>query len=122
MKVLERLEGHYEVQEVPFAGTYKWCPECVRVECECGAHSILTSSMTICSECGADHTVGIQQELQSHQPEVLGQMLEDYEATHHPWLHDTLAQEGQHLRDEAAYTNDSPWRYNDVTSGNMDEE
>ena len=122
MKVLERLEGHYEVQEVPFARTYKWCPECVVVECECGARSVLTPSMTICSECGADHTVGIQQELQSHQPEVLGQMLEDYEATHHPWHHDTQAQEGQHLRDEAAYTNDSPWRYNDVTLGNMEEE
>ena len=49
-------------------------------------------------------------------------MLEDYEATHHPWLHDTQAQEGQHVRDEAAYSKDSPLRYNDITSNNMDEE
>ena len=122
MQIIEHFEEHYEVQEVPFARTYKWCPECVVVECKCGVRSILTASMTICSECGADHTVGIQRELQSHQPEVLGQKLEDYEATHHPWHHDTLAQEGQHLRDEAAYTNDSPWRYNDVTLSNMEEE
>ena len=118
MEITERVEGHYEVQEVPFARTYTWCPECVVVECECGARSILTASMTICSECGADHTVGIQQELQSHQPEVLGQMLEDYEATHHPWHHDIQAQAEQHLRDEGAYSKDSPWRYDDeVTSG-----
>jgi len=122
VEILERHKGHYEVQEVPFARTYKWCPECVVVECECGARSILSSSMTICSECGADHAVGIQQELQSHQPEVLGQVLEDYEATHHPWLHDTQAQEGQHRRDEAAYSKDLPWRYNDVTLGDIDEE
>ena len=122
MEILERLEGHYEVQEVPFARTYKWCPECVVVECECGARSILTPSMSICSECGADHTVGIQQELQSYQPEMLGQKLEDYEATHRPWRHDTQAQSKQHRRDEAAYSKDSPWRYNDVTLGNLDEE
>jgi hypothetical protein len=122
MQIIEHLEEHYEVQEVPFARTYKWCPECVVVECECGARSILSSSMTICSECEADHTVGIQQELQSHQPEMLGQMVEDYEATHYPWLHDIQAQEGQHRRDEAAYSKDSPWRYNDVTLGVMEEE
>jgi hypothetical protein len=121
MQVIEHLKEHYEVQEVPFARTYKWCPECVVVECDCGARSILTAAMSICSDCGADHTVGIQQELQSHQPEMLGQMLEDYEATNHPWHHDTLSQDDQHQRDEAAYSKDSSWRYNDVTLGNMEE-
>ncbi len=122
MQITEHLEEHYEVQEQPFGRSYKWCPECVVVECDCGARSILTASMTICSKCGVDHTLGIQKELQRHQPEVLGQMMEEHEGTRHPWRYDTRAQEGQHLRDEAAYTNDSPWRYNDATSGNMDEE
>ncbi len=113
VEVIERTEGRYDTYEVEFGTVYRWCPECVVVECDCGERPTLTASMTICSECGADHTVGIQQELQSHQPEVLGQKLEDYEATHHPWLHDTQAQEDQHLRDEAAYPKDSPWRYNE---------
>jgi hypothetical protein len=47
---------------------------------------------------------------------------EEYEAHHHPWHYDLQSQEDQHLRDEAAYPEGSPWRYNDVTSGLMDDE
>jgi hypothetical protein len=36
VEVLERLEGHYDAQEVPFGVVYRWCPECVVVECKCG--------------------------------------------------------------------------------------
>src|SRR5215204_1756201 len=126
MQVIEHLEEHYELQEVPFGRVYKWCPESAVVECDCGESTIfktstLTSSVVFC-ECGADYMADIQEEWQRQQPEVLGQTLEDYETAHHPWHHETQAQEGQHLRNDAAYTNDSPWRYNDVTSGNMDEE
>src|SRR5215207_7432945 len=35
----------------------------------------------------------------------------------HPWHHDAQEQEKQHHQDDAAYAEDSPWRYNDVTSG-----
>ena len=115
MEVLEHLEEHYEVQEVPFGRVYKWCPESAVVQCDCGESTIfktstLTSSVVLC-ECGADYTADIQEEWQGHQPEVLGQTLEDYETVHHPWLHDTLAQAEQHLRNEVAYSKDSPWRY-----------
>ena len=122
MHVIEHLEEHYEVQEVPFGRVYKWCPESAVVECDCGESTIfkistLTSSVVFC-ECGADYTADIQEECQRHQPEVVGQTLEDYEIAHHPWLHDTQAQVEQHLRDEVAYSKDSPWRYDDeVTSG-----
>ena len=117
MEVLEHLEEHYEVQEVPFGRVYRWCPESAVVECDCGESTILkistlTSSVVVC-ECGADDMAGIQEEWQRHQPEVLGQTLEDYKTAHHPWLHDTQAQEDQHLRNEVAYSKYSPWRYND---------
>ena len=35
----------------------------------------------------------------------------------HPWHHDGQEQAEQHRQDEAVYSEDSPWRYNDVTSG-----
>ncbi len=126
MQVIERLEEHYEVQEVPFGRSYKWCPECVVVECDCGERLTfkmlaLSGSWGVC-ECGADLTSDIQEKLQGEQPEVRGQMLEDYEATHHPWLHDTEAQAEQHLRDEATYPEGSSWRYNDITSRSLEDE
>ena len=117
-QVIEHLEEHYEVLEVPFGRVYKWCPDSAVAECDCGERfifkiSTLTKSIAVC-ECGADHMVGFQGGYQSHQPEVLGRMLEkDHEAIHHPWRHDTLEQAEQHLRDEDAYPKDSPWRYND---------
>ena len=36
----------------------------------------------------------------------------------HPWHHDARERAEQHLRDEAAYPADSPWRYNDITARN----
>jgi hypothetical protein len=121
MQVIEYLDEHYEIQEIPFGRSYKWCPECVVVVCACGKRSTFKMS-TLCDsvaacECGADHTTGIEKELQSHQPEVRGQTLEDYETAHHPWLHDTQAQADRQERDEAAYPKDSLWRYNDVLDG-----
>lgn len=54
MQVIERVVGHYDVREVEFGRIYRWCPECVVVECDCGERLTLTDSTTIC-ECGADH-------------------------------------------------------------------
>jgi hypothetical protein len=34
----------------------------------------------------------------------------------HPWHYDEQSQADQHLRDEKACPEDSPWRYNDVTT------
>src|SRR3954454_13336996 len=108
MQLIERFVEHYEVQEVPFGRIYKWCPECLVLECECHERvtfhiSDLTQGRAVCA-CGADLTSEIQEMLQEDQPEVWGQMLEDYEVTHHPWLYDARAQAEQHLRDEAACT------------------
>jgi hypothetical protein len=53
---------------------------------------------------------------------VVIELLDEDDAAIHPWHYDTQAQAEQHLRNEAAYPEDSPWRYNDVTSGLMMED
>jgi hypothetical protein len=127
-QLIEIIKAQYETLEVPFGRSYRWHPAHVVLECDCGERptfkmSTLTGSRAVCA-CGADLTADIQEQLklQGHQSEVQGQMLEDYEATHHPWLHDPQAQAEQHLRDEAAYPEGSPWRYNDITSRGTDNE
>ena len=63
MQVIERTEGHYDVQEVQFGTVYRWCPECVVIECDCGERPNLTPSESICPECGANHTAIVWEEL-----------------------------------------------------------
>jgi hypothetical protein len=121
MRVIERIAEHYDVQEMPFGRDYRWSPECVVVECECGKKTIfkwssLISSVAIC-QCGEDHAVDVEEEVVAHM--MLG---EDWELAHHPWLYDARAQDKQHSRDEVAYPEDSAWRYNDVTARNGIEE
>ena len=100
-----RVEGHYEVHETPFARTYEWHPAYTTLECECGEQLTLTGqSAVITCWCGADHSE-IVQGIQEREAR-LGK-----EATH-PWQHDTQEQQDQHVRDEASYPEDSPWRYN----------
>ena len=63
MKVVERVEAHYDVQAVEFGRVYTWCPESVLIECECGERLSLSASVTSCGVCGADHMVVVQEEL-----------------------------------------------------------
>jgi hypothetical protein len=80
LAVIERTEGHYEVQEVEFGKVYRWCPECVDIECECGERLTLTAySMPTCPRCGANHAGTIREELNDRR-------LEDQ--TLHPWRYD----------------------------------
>jgi hypothetical protein len=81
MQVIERTEGHYEVQEVEFGTVYRWCPECVVVECDCGERLTLTRSESTrsestCPECGADHAAIIREDLATRR---VG------DETIHPW-------------------------------------
>ena len=62
VKVIERTEGRYEVQEVEFGKVYKWLPERVVVSCGCGRTPSLTTSETIC-DCGVDHATVVREEL-----------------------------------------------------------
>ena len=91
-KVTEIIKAQYDTLEGPLGRSYRWHQAHVTLECECGEKptfkmSALTGSRAVCV-CGADLTVDSQESLQGHQPEVHGQLLEDYEAAHHPWLHD----------------------------------
>ncbi len=76
LKVIERTEGGYEVQDAPFGKVYKWCPENFVVECECGKRLTLTSLETTCGWCGVDHGPTVEEELDAHQ-------LDDN--ARHPW-------------------------------------
>jgi hypothetical protein len=75
-KVIERIEGYYEAHEVPFGVVYQWHPGYLLMECGCGKKLALTCFISTCSECGADHTAVVQDEL-------AGQCSE--EEALHPW-------------------------------------
>ena len=52
----KRTGGHYEVQELDFGRVYRWCPERVDIECECGERLDVTAvSTATCLRCGASH-------------------------------------------------------------------
>ena len=67
MQVIERTEGHYDVEEVQFGTVYRWCPECVVVQCGCGERLTLTPSQSICPECAVDHGPIVREELAARQ-------------------------------------------------------
>ncbi len=86
MQIVERIAEHYEVQHVELGRVYKWCPECVVIECECGKRTthtraaLIGSEVTAC-ECGSgrDGMARIREEL------VFELLDENYEASHYPW-------------------------------------
>ncbi len=108
-KIIERVEAHYEVREVPFGKVYEWHPAYITVECECGEKLTLTATSTIisCHRCGADLGAFVHdsKECEGRLPDKLT----------HPWFHDGQVRAQQRLRDEATFPKGSPWRYNDVT-------
>jgi hypothetical protein len=114
-RVTVRIEGHYEVHEAPFSRSYEWHPASLTLVCDCGEELTLTgASTTITCRCGADHSALIN-DIQERETQLR-------QAVAHPWRHEIKEQAEQHLRDEAACPEGSPWRYNDVTSGLMDDD
>ena len=85
MKVIERITEHYDVWEVEggLGRAYKWRPEMVVVECDCGRRSTHKRAELIVEgfdcECGRDNAASIREEV------VIGLLEEDYESRHHPW-------------------------------------
>jgi hypothetical protein len=78
VKVIERVQAHYEIQDVEMGKVYRWCPESVVLECEeCGENTTLTSSKRACEECGKDHRAIVEEVGLEASPEEE----EDY----HPW-------------------------------------
>jgi hypothetical protein len=55
LTAIERTKGHYDVQEVDFGKVYRWCPEHVDVECECGERlEAIAVSAVACPRCGVN--------------------------------------------------------------------
>jgi hypothetical protein len=111
--IVERVEAHYEAREVPFGQIYEWHPAYVALECECGGKVTLsaTNTITTCPQYGTDLDVdGFLHDLQERE----GQLPDNLA---HPCSYDAKARADQRLRDEAAYLEGSPWRYNDITEG-----
>ena len=111
-RIEKATPAHYESHEVPFGRSYEWHPEQIIVECDCGQKLLLTgtSNLPSCPECGLDYG-SLVHEIRRREKRRLR------DEDEHPWQYDDQGQEDQHLRDEQAYPEDSPWRYNDVTSG-----
>jgi hypothetical protein len=75
-KVIECAKARYEVQDVEMGKVYKWRPECIVIECQCGQRLSLTASTTSCAECGTDHVLAIKEaSMEGHQSDQ----------TLHPW-------------------------------------
>ncbi len=113
VKILERVQAHYEDREMPFGKVYAWQPASVALECDCGEKATLSaasSTTTTCGRCGADLSAFVYEigEREGRLPDRLT----------HPWLFDAEERAQQHERDEAAYPKGkgAPWRYDDITA------
>ena len=81
LTAVKRTGGHYEVQELDFGRVYRWCPERVDIECECGERLDVTAvSTATCRRCGTNHAANIQEELTAGRSE---------DQALHPWRYDT---------------------------------
>jgi hypothetical protein len=79
-KVIERVQAHYEVRDVEMGKVYRWRPESVVVECECGKNPILIASETTCRGCGTDHRAIVEEVVLEARPED-----NENEIEQHPW-------------------------------------
>lgn len=61
LTAVKHTGGHYEVQELDFGRVYRWCPERVDIECECGERLDATAvSTATCLRCGVNHAATIK--------------------------------------------------------------
>jgi len=114
VKILERVNAHYESREMPFGKVYQWHPARVTLEGDCGEQVTLTaiSTTSTCGQCGADLGTFVYEirEREGRLPDKLT----------HPWFYDATERARQHERDEAAYLEGSRWRYDDITTASND--
>jgi hypothetical protein len=115
VKIVERVQAHYENREMPFGKVYAWHPAYVTLECDCGEKVTLsaTSATSTCGRCDTDLGTFIYElrEREGRLPDKLT----------HPWFYDAREREQQHEHDEAAYPEGSRWRYDDITAATNEE-
>ncbi len=78
MRVIEREQAHYEVQEVPYGKVYSWRPERVLFECGCGEQLVWKGGRARC-RCGATYEDFGEKEPESRAEEVLHPWFKEYE-------------------------------------------
>lgn len=95
-KVKVRVEGHYDVREIPYGKDYVWRPAHALVECDCGRVLDVDARHATCPDCGGDCS-GLMAEIKDRHlgDEVLHPWHPDYErwvefrsnhAEYHEWL------------------------------------
>jgi|SRR5215208_7638013 len=97
VQIVERVQAHYEVREIPFGKTYEWHPEYVALECDCGAKVApgAANTITTCGRCGTD--------LRTF---VCAIRVREGQLPHkisHSWFYDAKVRGQQHQRDEKAH-------------------
>ena len=90
LKVLERVDARYDIEEVQRGKVYKWRPESVLIECECGEPATLAASRITCEECSKEHAGLLLEEALAEQRSS-GQRLEEEDL--HPWRYDEGSKE-----------------------------
>ena len=115
VKIIERVQAHYESREMPLGKTYEWHPACIVLECDCGKRWTLDakSTTTTCSGCGAELGTFVH-DIREHEGRLPDNLT-------HPWFYDARERAQQHEHDEVAYLEGSPWRYNDITAARNEE-
>jgi hypothetical protein len=74
-KVKVCIEGHYEVEDLPYGKDYVWFPAHALIECDCGQVMDADEHHTTCPKCGADRENVLR--------EVAGRHLGEEDL--HPW-------------------------------------
>ena len=82
-KVKVRVEGHYEVQELPYGKDYKWVPAHALIECDCGQAMDVDTRHTICPGCGAEYVAVVREVAGRH---LADEVLHPWHAEYEKWL------------------------------------
>lgn len=67
--VIEHVGGAYDVQATEFGRSYRWVPDRVVVDCDCGEKAMLTRDTSTCARCGSDHWRVLEEELSARRRE-----------------------------------------------------
>ncbi len=81
-KVVERVDARYDIQELQVGKVYKWRPESLLIECECGQMTTLTGSDTTCEKCDKEHTAFFQEAIRDQRNKDQRRLGEE---DLHPW-------------------------------------
>ena len=66
-QVIKRVNPHYEIEEVEMGTLYRWCPESVVIECDCGqSFTVEGAKAASCPRCDAEHRGVLRGWLASH--------------------------------------------------------